>query len=71
MRESSTYQQVLVEGRVAEAKELLLELGTQRFGSPDPRTSALLTALDDHARLRALAHRLYQIASWSELLASP
>ena len=46
MRDSLTYQAILeegrpegrAEGRVDEARELLLELGTGRFGPPDART---------------------------------
>jgi predicted transposase YdaD len=78
MRDSSTYQAILeegraegrVEGRVEEARALLLELGTRRFGPPDARASATLAAIDDHDRLHALAARLFDAADWSDLLSS-
>jgi hypothetical protein len=82
MRDSSTYQAILEEGRVEgrseglvkgraeEAHALLLELGTRRFGPPDPIVSAALAAIDDHARLHALAARLLDVADWSEHLNS-
>jgi hypothetical protein len=82
MRDSSTYQAILDEGRVegraagraegraAEARELLLQLGEQRFGPPDERTLATLAAIGDHTRLRALATHLLDAASWDELLTS-
>jgi hypothetical protein len=77
MRDSLTYQAILeegraegrAEGRVDEARELLLELGTGRFGPPDARTQATLSAIGDRARLHALAARLLTASSWSELLA--
>lgn len=78
MRDSSTYMAIVeegvvrgrAEGRVEEARELLLELGEQRFGSPDRRTRATLATITDHAQLHALVGRLLDVASWDELLAS-
>ena len=73
MRDSLTYQAILeegrAEGRVDEARELLLELGTGRFGSPDARTHATLSAIGDRTRLHVLAARLLTASTWSELLA--
>ena len=77
MRDSLTYQAILeegrvegrAEGRVDEARELLLELGTGRFGPPDGGTHATLRAIADRAQLHALAARLLTVASWHELLA--
>ena len=72
MRDSLTYQAILdegrVEGRVEEARELLIELGTRRFGPPDARTSAALAAIGDHARLHALVARLFDATHWYDLL---
>jgi hypothetical protein len=58
------------EGRVEEARELLLTLGAQRFGAPDERIRAALDAIGDHDRLHALVTRLLDAASWDELLAT-
>ena len=78
MRDSSTYQAILVEGRVEglaegrleEARALLLTLGQRRFGPPDQRTRETVRAMTDLARLHALAERLFDAASWDELLAT-
>jgi predicted transposase YdaD len=78
MRDSSTYMAIVeeglvrgrVEGRVEEARELLLTLGEQRFGAPDQRIRATLDAIGDHDRLHALVTRLLDVASWDELLAT-
>jgi hypothetical protein len=74
MRDSVTYQGIVdegrVEGRTQEAREVLIEFGTHRLGAPDARTQAELAAIDDHARLRALAARLFDVTTWDEFLAS-
>jgi hypothetical protein len=81
MRDSSTYQAILEEGRVEgrvegrsegrveEARELLIDIGSRRFGPPDARASATIAAIDDHARLHGLVTRSLDAPSWDELLA--
>src|SRR5262245_45073605 len=64
IKESSTYQAILEEGRaegliegaVAEARKLLRLRGDDAFGPPDARTAAAIERLDDLARLEEL-HR--------------
>ena len=79
MRESVTYQEILEEGREegraegreegrAEARALLTLLGEQKFGAPAPHVQAALAAIDDSARLEALARRLLAATSWDDLL---
>jgi predicted transposase YdaD len=78
MRDSLTYQAIVeegvergrTEGRVEEARELLLQLGEERFGSPPRRIRAMLAAIEDHDRLHALALSVIRVGSWDELLAS-
>jgi len=81
MRESSTYQFILDEGRAEgraegeargrsdEARRLILRQGTKRFGAPDAATEAALAAVDTVERLEQLAERLLEAESWAELLA--
>jgi predicted transposase YdaD len=79
MRDSSTYQAILDEGRVEgraegrgdEARALLVHLGTRRFGSPDARTQAVLDAVHDPEQLDRWCRRLLDVESWQELLATP
>jgi hypothetical protein len=83
MKESSTYQAILQEGRaegmaqglaqgrVAEARKVLRLQGEDAFGPPDARTAAALERLDDLARLEALLKRIRTAASWQELLGQP
>jgi hypothetical protein len=52
------------------ARERLIEIGAHRLGPPETRVQAQLAAIDDHARLRALAARLFDASTWDELLAS-
>jgi hypothetical protein len=79
MKESSTYQAILEEGRVegrtegaiAEARKMLRLLGEDAFGPPDARTAASIEQLDDLPRLEELLVRLRTAGSWQELLGQP
>ena len=75
LRDSSTYQAILAEDEVAgwaaEARDILVRLGSKRFGPPDRRVRAALDRLDDRQRLERLTERLLEAESWDELLAIP
>jgi hypothetical protein len=79
MKESTTYQAILEEGRVegmsqgavAEAKKVLRMLGDDAFGPPDARTAAAINGLDDLARLEELLKRVRTASNWRDLLAQP
>jgi predicted transposase YdaD len=83
MKDSVTYQAIVEEGKAAGraegiakgkiegAREILLDLGRERFGPPDAATRAALEALTDLDRLRALSKRLFQADTWQELVAAP
>ena len=62
MRESSTYQVILaegrVEGRIEEAQDIVLRLGSKRFGPPDERVQATIRSIDSRERLELLSERL-------------
>lgn len=72
MKESSTYQAILEEGRsegaLAEAKKLLRALGSRRFGEPDSQTVAAIERIGELALLEDLCNRLDSARSWQELL---
>jgi predicted transposase YdaD len=72
LRESSTYQAILeegrAEGRVEGLRSLLLELGTQRFGQPSAAVETELTALHDAAAIARIGQRLLGATSWDDLL---
>lgn len=77
MKESTTYQAVLaegraegrVEGRVEGARRVLLIQARKRFGPPDARTQATIDALSDPQQIDRMAERLMDVTSWTELLA--
>ena len=79
MKESTTYQAILEEGKqegkhegsVAEARRLLLLLGTSRFGPPDAAERAAIEAEGQTERLEEWTLRLLTVSGWEELLASP
>lgn len=70
LRDSSTYQALVAEGRATEAREILIRLGRKRFGPPDRRVRAALERLDDLGRLEQLTERLLEVGSWDELFAT-
>jgi hypothetical protein len=70
MKESTTYQAILEEGRAEEARRIVLLLGSDRFGAPDARVSAALDAINSVQHWERLSRRLLKVESWEELLAS-
>lgn len=78
---SSTYQTILadgkakglvagrLEGRLQEAQETLIRIGSRRFGTPDTSIQSILecAALP---RLHEWIDRVAEVESWQELLAA-
>jgi predicted transposase YdaD len=79
MRESSTYQYILeegrvegrIEGRAQEARRILLRQGRKQFGAPDAAVQAALEAITDLDRLERMSERLLEVRTWQDLLATP
>lgn len=79
MRDSTTYQAILdegraegeIKGRADEARRLLLRLGRKRMGDPDATVEANVRAITDVERLELLAERISEVASWQDLLQTP
>lgn len=75
MKESSTYQAILEEGRregqtegaIAEARKLLRLFGEEVFGAPGNRTIAAIERLNDLTQLEELCKRVRGVGSWQEL----
>jgi hypothetical protein len=82
MRDSTTYQAILKEGRnegliegrnegrVAEAQRLLLMLGGNRFGEPNEATRGAVEAIHDVERLERMTMRVHDanVPDWEGLL---
>src|SRR5262249_19278204 len=73
VRESDTCMAIIDEGRLVEAKRILLRQGRKRFGPPTEAVEAFLSAFteDDIDRLELLGERLLGVSSWQELLDTP
>jgi hypothetical protein len=52
MEESTTYQAIVRKGRLAEARQILLDLGQEQFGPSDEATMRTLNAIEDVQRLQ-------------------
>jgi hypothetical protein len=70
MHQSSTYERILREGRLAEARRIIRREGAQKYGEPDSVTTEALEGIDDIDRLEALSDKLLQpdIGTWGEFL---
>jgi len=72
MRESSTYQAILdegrIEGEIRHARQMVLELGADRFGPADSATAARIQRIGDQPILNRLIHGVLRVSSWQELL---
>jgi predicted transposase YdaD len=83
MKESSTYQAIVEEGRaegiargkaegaIAEAKKVLRLQGEQAFGAPDAATLAAIERLNDLERLEDLLKRVRTADGWADLAGRP
>jgi predicted transposase YdaD len=71
MKESVTYQAVVEEGRIEEARRALLLVGKELLGKPDAATKGAINALEDVAQLEELMRRAAHVGSWQELLGRP
>jgi hypothetical protein len=71
MHESSAFDFYEEKGRVEEGHELLLELGSLRFGVPDAATEAMLRAIRDLDRLKRLVKAVLTAPTWQDFLATP
>ena len=78
MMESTTYQKILrdghqeglKEGRIVGERQILLRIGTKKFGRPDAATVAAVEAILDADRLEALGLRIIDadVRGWDDLL---
>jgi len=68
MKESTTYQAILREGRAEEAKRILLRLGRQQFGPTSRAIQSQLKAIVDVEKIEELADRILVVSSWDELI---
>jgi predicted transposase YdaD len=76
MKESTTYQAIVEEGRQegrqVEARRMLLQLGEHRFGGPPGESErAALEAIASVEELERLILRLLDVETWTELLSPP
>lgn len=78
MEESITYQEILgkgkvegiAAGRLEEAREFVVLMGTKRLGPPNAVARRKLQAIDDLSRLHQLGLRIDNVKTWKDLLAA-
>lgn len=70
LQDSSTYHALLDEGRVDEARRLILALGTEKFGTTDQSVVRKIESIDELDQLERVHRRILTADSWTELLAT-
>jgi hypothetical protein len=68
VEDSTSYQWILQQGGLKNVRQLLLDLGEDRFGKPDDATVSSITGIEDLSRLMRMGRRLLRVNSWQELL---
>jgi hypothetical protein len=69
MHESTTYRRIINDGRLEEARRLLILLGEMRFGGADEPTRSRLEGIRDIERLERMSNRILdpEIHDWEGL----
>jgi hypothetical protein len=70
LKDSSSYRLLEKKIRVEEARSILLDLATDRFGSPTGPQKTVVDEIEDHDRLVHLCKKVRTFSTWDELLAS-
>jgi hypothetical protein len=70
IRDSTTYQAILREGRIVGGQRILIGLGTKTFGKCDSSTLCTTEAIRDFDLLCILCERILdsEVRDWRELL---
>lgn len=68
MQESGTYQLILEEGAAKFAREMILDLATDKFGEPSEKQKNKVLVLEDVERLRRMMRSVSTAKSWDALL---
>jgi hypothetical protein len=68
MEESATFQAIIEEGALREAKRTLLRQGSQLIGPPPSEVAAVIDGISSLERLDELLMRVLKASSWEDLL---
>jgi len=68
MIESSAFKVIEDLAKERNLREVLLDMGREKYGEPTPEQAAKLAAIDNLPRLKRLAVRLIRVNSWDALL---
>jgi len=71
MHESDTYLAILDEGRLDEARKLVLRVGQKKFGPASDDVVTAVNGIEELERLERLIEGYTEVSSWQELLLLP
>jgi hypothetical protein len=70
MEESDTFLAIIDEGRLREAKQVVVRLGQIRFGPLDPALKAILDVMNDLDRLERMLASILTAPGWAGVFAT-
>ena len=68
VEESTTYQYIIEQGAIKEARTTVLNLGASKLGAPAKKVKAAIREVDDLPRLRRMVMNVLTAKSWNEVL---
>jgi hypothetical protein len=71
MQESDTYLMILEEGEQKGARDIILQMGEEKFGPPDESYKTQLNLITDLDRLRRMGRRAVTATTWQDVLDTP
>ncbi len=71
LEHSPSYQKIVAKGEVKSLREIILRMGTKKFGKPSAKVQREVTAITSVERLLELSERILDVATWRELLGKP
>ncbi len=68
LEHSPSYQKIVAKGEVKSLREIILRMGTKKFGKPGVKVQREVTAITSVERLLELSERILDVETWKELL---
>ncbi len=71
VEDSTTYQYIIEQGELKNARKMLISLGASKFGPPTRKVKTTIQELENLPRLERMGIRLMTAESWDDILNTP
>ncbi len=71
VEESTTYQYIIEQGGLKQARRMLIQLGADKFGAPTKKVRAAIQESEDLQRLERMVRHVLTATSWNEVVETP